>query len=203
MTNKITCTTCGKTKGVAQYHKNPKGKYGRANQCKLCRNAYDRSKYIPSPRTKKPPVEKTRYCSICETYKAKRHFKRAGKWCNDCKENKSEQYLKDYQHNWHLKRGLEVKEFIFKYLSLHKCIDCGQTNILVLEFDHKDPKQKSFDLGRAHMKKDLTIKELVKEIAKCVVRCGNCHKIKTQQEQNTWRWQKVNAQTSKEVSDLL
>ena len=111
--------------------------------------------------------------------------------------------MKDYQHNWHMKRGLEVKEFIFKYLSLHKCIDCGQTNILVLEFDHKDPKQKSFDLGRAHMKKDLTIKELVKEIAKCVVRCGNCHKIKTQQEQNTWRWQKVNAQTSKEVSDLL
>ena len=125
---------------------------------------------------------------------------------------------KEYQKKWYKnnaaahkqkisinrkKSKQENRDYIYNFLSNSCCNTCGEKDILVLEFDHKNPQQKSFDLGRAHMKKNLTIKELVKEIAKCVVRCGNCHKITTQQEQNTWRWQKVNATKAKESTNLL
>ena len=93
---------------------------------------------------------------------------------------------KHYHHN----RGKELKEFMFKFLSLSKCVDCGERRVLCLEFDHKNSQKKLFNLGKAPMIKGLSLKELVREIAKCEVRCANCHTIKTHQEQNTWRYQK-------------
>ena len=97
---------------------------------------------------------------------------------------------KEYMREWHNNRNKEVKEFLFKFLSLSKCVDCGEQRVLCLEFDHKNPQKKLFNLGKAHMIKKLSLKELVREIAKCEVRCSNCHKIKTHKEQNTWRYQR-------------
>ena len=105
---------------------------------------------------------------------------------------------KECKKAWHRNRGVELKEFMFQFLSLHKCVDCGEQRVLCLEFDHKNPLKKSFDLGKAHMQKDLTLKELVKEIAKCEVRCSNCHKIKTHKEQDTWLYQRFVDSQAKE-----
>ena len=35
-----TCTVCGETKLLGEYHKKKGGKYGRASMCKVCRKAY-------------------------------------------------------------------------------------------------------------------------------------------------------------------
>lgn len=56
-----------------------------------------------------------------------------------------------------------------------KCVDCSSTQRL--EFDHKDPKQKSFNL--AHRLTSMRQELLDVEIAKCVLRCNSCHQIKT------------------------
>jgi hypothetical protein len=37
-----TCTVCGETKLLKEYHKNKRGKYGRLARCKLCKKAYDK-----------------------------------------------------------------------------------------------------------------------------------------------------------------
>lgn len=57
------------------------------------------------------------------------------------------------------------------------CIDCGSKDLRVLEFDHvRGSKVDSI----ANMISNGTIKHLVlDEIAKCEVRCKNCHAIKT------------------------
>lgn len=57
-----------------------------------------------------------------------------------------------------------------------KCKYCGSVNDL--HFDHKDPKDKEFYIGR-NMSRAEEI--LLKEIQKCQLLCGNCHRIKTKE----------------------
>ena len=79
----------------------------------------------------------------------------------------------------------ENKRKLYAYLSSHPCVDCGQTDIRCLEFDH------------VRGNKTTTISDLIQraaswstieaEIAKCEVRCANCHRIKTNERSGWWR----------------
>lgn len=66
------------------------------------------------------------------------------------------------------------RQFTKDYLSEHPCVDCGQTDIVVLEFDHvRGQKIKAV----ARMAQDaFSLESITNEIAKCDVRCANCHK---------------------------
>ena len=37
----------------------------------------------------------------------------------------------------------EAKTFVQEYLSTHPCVDCGETNPIVLEFEHVRGKKKA------------------------------------------------------------
>ena len=69
------------------------------------------------------------------------------------------------------------KEYISNYLKTHPCVDCSNSDIRVLEFDHVlGTKFKNIaDMSaRAY-----SIKSIQEEIMKCDVRCANCHRIAT------------------------
>lgn len=71
------------------------------------------------------------------------------------------------------------KEFVQDYLSLHPCVDCGISDIRVLDFDHIRGEKK-FDVS--YMVTKAYRLELIKqEISKCEVRCANCHRIVTKE----------------------
>ena len=57
----------------------------------------------------------------------------------------------------------------------HPCVDCGETDPVVLEFDHL--REKLFDIGRGIRDKNWDL--LLAEIAKCEVVCANCHRRRT------------------------
>lgn len=63
-------------------------------------------------------------------------------------------------------------------LKLEKgCVDCGyRMNPVALQFDHMDRSKKRFILGHSLLYSWDTILE---EVAKCEIRCANCHAIKT------------------------
>jgi hypothetical protein len=83
----------------------------------------------------------------------------------------------------------EARIYIFEYLKQNPCIDCGESNPIVLEFDHKDPKDKSFIVSSAITRTSYVNLEIVKnEINKCEIRCANCHRIKTAKQQNYWKY---------------
>lgn len=75
----------------------------------------------------------------------------------------------------------EAKAFILEYLLTNPCVDCGNSDPDVLEFDHKDPSEKKYDISNM-MRNGQSIESIGTEIAKCDVRCANCHRKKTRKQ---------------------
>jgi hypothetical protein len=69
------------------------------------------------------------------------------------------------------------------YLQEHPCVDCGNSDVRVLEFDHVRGN-KSFGIAT---KMKCSWKVIEKEIEKCDVRCANCHRIVTGERSNSIR----------------
>jgi len=79
-----------------------------------------------------------------------------------------------------VKRNKAIKDrnvkTLLHFLSDKECKDCGENDPIVLEFDHRDPKEKTTLVSRLYSYSWKRIKE---EIDKCDIRCANCHKRKT------------------------
>jgi 5-methylcytosine-specific restriction endonuclease McrA len=67
-------------------------------------------------------------------------------------------------------------DFLIEYLRNHPCVDCGESDIVVLEFDHQRDKTLTIStLSR----EGYSLERLRQEIAKCEVVCANCHRRRT------------------------
>lgn len=72
-----------------------------------------------------------------------------------------------------LKANLAVKNFLLE----NPCVDCGEQDIRVLQFDHI--KGKKIYMISYMIHNQYSIKTIFEEISKCQVRCANCHIRKT------------------------
>ncbi len=77
------------------------------------------------------------------------------------------------------------REYIFDYLKSQCCIDCGENNPVVLQFDHIRGKKTQHVSRLASA--GSPIKKIQSEIKKCVVRCSNCHAIQTAKMQKWFK----------------
>lgn len=86
------------------------------------------------------------------------------------------------------KRGRELyqdqRRRVLDYLAAHPCVDCGEADIVCLEFDHVRGVKR---FSVAAMIGDYAWEAIEAEIAKCVVRCANCHRRKTARERGWYR----------------
>ncbi len=77
-----------------------------------------------------------------------------------------------------------IQKYIWEFLKTHPCIDCGEKDPIVLDFDHERDK---IDALSMIVKWNHSLTLIKKEISKCVVRCANCHRRKTARE---YKWYK-------------
>ncbi|HUQ34490.1 MAG TPA: hypothetical protein VM095_20380 [Pyrinomonadaceae bacterium] len=73
-----------------------------------------------------------------------------------------------------------LNEKIYEYLEGHPCVDCGESDPIVLEFDHVRGK-KSYAVSSLGWRL-VSWDSVMKEIAKCDVRCANCHRRRTAEQ---------------------
>ena len=73
---------------------------------------------------------------------------------------------------------------VYKHYCNNPCIDCGESDVAVLELDHL--KDKTAAITKA-VRNRWSQKKLLDEISKCVVRCANCHRRKTAREQDWYK----------------
>jgi len=110
--------------------------------------------------------------------------KRTGKrssMCTDCgREYDREYHAKNKEKRNELKRDSQLKIrirnrlHILRYLEKNPCVDCGESDIIVLEFDHQ--RDKEFNVSNMGT---VSINKIQKEIDKCEVVCANCHRRRT------------------------
>jgi hypothetical protein len=74
--------------------------------------------------------------------------------------------------------GAEIMQFITRFKMDNPCIDCGEGDPVVLDFDHRPGEIKSFTIGSKRMS-GMCLAAIQKEIEKCDVRCSNCHRRMT------------------------
>lgn len=109
-------------------------------------------------------------------------------WCKPC----MAAYEKERYHNGDKERKVRNKkkahedntEFIWNYLSSHPCVDCGNSDPLVLEFDHRDGVIKLRNVCEMY---HYSLTKIIEEIEKCEVRCANCHRKRTILQRGSWR----------------
>lgn len=76
---------------------------------------------------------------------------------------------------------LKKREFVNREKS-RPCSDCGvQYSTWVMQFDHRDPALKLFDLSDFG---SIGMEKIMAEIAKCDAVCANCHAERTHKNQH-------------------
>jgi hypothetical protein len=81
-----------------------------------------------------------------------------------------------------IREGLASR--IDAYLNEHPCVDCGESNPLVLDFDHL--RDKIDDVANM-VAAARPWEEIQNEIAKCEVCCANCHARRTARRMRSYR----------------
>jgi len=117
-------------------------------------------------------IRQTR-CKFCQSLVNKQHYK-----------NNKQLYLDRVRV-----REVQVVENnhrkLASYLLYHPCVNCGCADVRVLEFDHMYG-EKLGDISRM-VGEGFCWATIEAEIAKCEVRCVNCHRIKTNERGGWWR----------------
>lgn len=78
------------------------------------------------------------------------------------------------------KRRRARRQYVWDYLIEHPCVDCGENDPIVLDFDHvRGEKVKGIaDI----LAQDHPMSMLLSEIEKCDIRCANCHRRRTAEQ---------------------
>ena len=126
-------------------------------------------------------------CNTCEVFKDSSEFYKKlhnldglNKKCIACeREYRKSHYLSNkryYKDKNARLRLVYMKDFV-SFLETKACLDCGNSDFRVLEFDHLPQFIKSFNI--ADKSACTPLKTLMKEIDKCEIVCANCHRIRT------------------------
>lgn len=110
---------------------------------------------------KKNEDGKQGYCKVCGKEKDRKHYAD-----NPVRQAKIRAMNE--------RRRKESIEFICEYFKQHPCVDCGETNPVLLEFDHRGDKKDCVSCMLMHSRN-----KLLQEMEKCDVRCVRCHRLKT------------------------
>ncbi len=132
-----------------------------------------------------------KYCPKCNQQKSLNNFAFKNKrrrllltYCKECNREYQRIHYRTHLADYKQKSG-RYKEFIrrenrlkiIEYLGENPCVDCGEGDFRVLEFDHvRGDKRQPVSILHSNA---LSWRTLFKEIKKCEVRCANCHKRRT------------------------
>jgi hypothetical protein len=139
-------------------------------------------------------------CVHCKQVKPEEEF--AWRWkaigirqkhCRDCmaKFNKASYDKKGEEERRRIydnrdKRGEVARKYVWDYLSSHGCEECPESDPRFLEFHHRDPKTKKYNVSNMTNGR-YSIQTIQKEIAKCRVLCVKCHRKQTYDERGWYR----------------
>jgi hypothetical protein len=104
-------------------------------------------------------------------------------WCRACFAANNARYYAEHRDVQKARllgntarRRNENRRKAAEYLLAHPCVDCGETDLVVLDFDHIGAKTSAVS---AMITNGASWERIAAEIKRCEVRCANCHRIRT------------------------
>lgn len=144
------------------------------------------------------PVDPTKCCCTCKQVKPLTDFNRLTRSADGRQPSCRECNRAYHQANWdrHMaqirrrkrERVAENCRLLVERLSESTCADCGEADIIVLDFDHLRDKTASVS---AMVFEGHSWGRIEEEIAKCEVVCANCHRRRTAARANSFRHRAV------------
>lgn len=145
-----------------------------------------------------PPVAGKR-CSTCKQWKPLDDFHRnrsradgRQQACKPCNIERNKRWYREHPEaraarmdDYARRRKRWLQEQLLDYLKSHPCVDCGETDPIVLDFDHLRDKVANVSM-MVLRKRNWSL--ILAEIEKCEVRCANCHRRRTAARARTYRW---------------
>ncbi len=113
------------------------------------------------------------YCKSCNRIQKKLWYQR----------NKKEERKRLCEYK--SKRTIENRKYVVDFLLTHPCVDCEESDIRCLDFDHTHG-DKDNNISTM-IKGGYSLNRLIEEIDKCDVRCSNCHRKSTSIKGNFWK----------------
>ncbi len=203
------CSVCMQEKPTTAFRVKTNNSDGRGGTCKACAKAAVTAGYSEKLTDPDRPDEKR--CPSCKETKPLKAFGKAPDqkwgvacWCKQCTNAKAQAR--------HKAGGLEARKqrrvydraskdrfraIVWRHLSANPCVDCGETDPVVLEFDHV--RGKNFTIGSGLKSGAAT---LYAEFKLCEVRCRNCHIRITHARANTYRHRYAMLDESPPVAEL-
>lgn len=108
--------------------------------------------------------------------------------CRDCNRAWHEEHKAHHNRMIHARTARVREEHATKILAFllnNPCVDCGENDPVVLEFDHLHDKVDAVSYLATSGSSWATIQA---EIAKCEVVCANCHRRRTARRARTFRY---------------
>jgi hypothetical protein len=136
----------------------------------------------------------TKMCFKCKEIKPLSHFylnknSRYDTYCVPCRCEISRNFQRTRapkslkpRNVYERERRAALGTWVLNYLQTHPCVVCGESDPIVLDFDHIRGKKKypvTYMISHQYC-----LETVIEEIAKCQVLCANCHRRKTAKEQN-------------------
>ena len=81
---------------------------------------------------------------------------------------------------------LVMREWVARFLADNPCVDCGESDLRCLEFDHRPGEGKRNEVA-VMLAQPASFTSILAEIAKCDVVCSNCHRRRTSERAGFWK----------------
>lgn len=104
-------------------------------------------------------------------------------WCKTCHKLYTTAYYKKHKYKWKNRKSVYRATIYAEFKKMKEsapCKDCGLFyQACVMDFDHRDPNKKLFNIGSAMYDNSFGWRKIQDEIEKCDLVCSNCHRIRT------------------------
>jgi protein-arginine kinase activator protein McsA len=126
--------------------------------------------------------------------------------CRACNRARARRYYRENRDK-HLRVIVErtalakriARELAGEHLLSHPCVDCGEDDIRVLDFDHRPGSGKTRNVMFL-VNNGYSLARIQTEIEKCDVRCRNCHaRVTYERDARDWRTALIRRRRSAET----
>lgn len=156
------CIRCGKELPISNFNKDSSKKDGLSSYCRSCMK--EKRDVTKEERNKR----RREYYKLNRNHVRDQNRKYQQEHKDEIRAKRKERYCNNRDRELAKRSAFKEKMYALKT----PCVKCGESRPWVIQFHHKDYREKKFDISKCAGRSEESVLD---EIDKCVCLCSNCH----------------------------